>query len=147
MDKVIDRNRDLKWLKIYENLAAHSGSADLIVQWIHNGAVNHTQGSKKEHEWWRSEIWWSDMVVGSQASSSSVFDVQFDIDVFTRHARYTKRKLRHACGISNKNERISMRPYRRSVLKCWTLHGEKRFDRIQIWLQNAGRDIFGTWLV
>lgn len=50
-------------------------------------------------------------------------------------------KFGHTRGISNKNGRISMRPYRWSVLKRWLLYRGKRFARIQIWLQNAWKCI------
>lgn len=87
---------------------------------------------------WKFE--WSDMIVGSLV----VIYVYHAIRHWCVYTAYSMWELWHACGMSNKNVQISIWSYRWSMLKRWMLHEEKRFDQIQIWLQNAKRYIWNV---
>jgi hypothetical protein len=89
-------------------------------------SVIHKVRKRNVHDRGRKFDEQSDMIVGSRASIVIRICAQFDIDAFIRHARCTKRKRWHACGMSNKNERISMCVGHivEALLKCWMLHRE-----------------------
>lgn len=71
-----------------------------------------------------------------------MFDMQFDIDVFTRHASYTMRKLWHACKMSNKTD-LDIATSSKHVKMLDVTHAlaKYRFDC------KTQEDIFATWLV